>query len=181
MRNYLQYHRHIFTTNMKTRRIILHKDQALYDIEGLAYKLTEATSLEGKAKNTLAADHNEILDGRLLARMMDIRNARLKKRLRFALIPAEQSVACNNPAEETEFIYDLSLNDQFDDNMLEVVKTYMHDYLVRGTLLDWYKRLGLQTGAVDVVEVTELEESIVSTLRTPSYVRRPLQPFGPRK
>lgn len=168
-------------TDMKTRRIILHKDQVLYDIEGLAYKLTEATALEGKAKNTLAADHNETLDGRLLARMMDLRDALLRKRLRFALAPMEQSVACDNPATAEEFVYDLSLNDQFDDNMLEVVKTYMHDYIVRGALLDWYKRLGLQTGAVDVVEVAELEESIVSTLRTPSYIRRPLQPFGPRK
>lgn len=165
---------------MKTRRIILHKDQVLYDIEGLAYKLTEATALEGKAKNTLAADHNETLDGRLLSRMMDVRNAQLKKRLRFALVATAQKVACDNPANSTEYVYDLSLNDKFDDNMLEVVKTQMHEYMVRGALLDWYKRLGIQNTAVDAGEVLELEESIVATLRTPSYMKAPLQPFGPR-
>lgn len=166
---------------MKARRIILHKDQVLYDIEALAYKLADATALEGKAKNVLAADHNEITDGRLLARMMDLRNAQMKKRLRFALMPHTQEVACDNPDESKEYIYDLSLADGFDDNMLDVVKTYMHDYLVRGALLDWYKKLGIQTGAVDAGEVLEIEEYIVSTLRTPSYTRRPLQPFGPRK
>ena len=165
---------------MKIRRIILHKDQVLYDIEGLAYKLTEATALEGKAKNTLAADHNEVLDGRLLSRMMDVRNAQLRKRLRFALVATMQEVACDNPANNTEYVYDLSLNDRFDDNMLEVVKTQMHEYMVHGALLDWYKRLGIQNTAVDAREVLGLENSIVSTLRTPSYMKAPLQPFGPR-
>lgn len=166
---------------MKTRRIILHKNQVLYDIEGLAYKLTEATALEGKAKNTLAADHNEALDGILLARMMDKRDAQLRKRLRFALISSPQDVACDKPGTAEEYIYDLSLNDKFEDSMLEVVKTQMHEYMVLGALLDWYKRLGIQNTAVDAGEVLELEETIVSTLRTPSYTKVPLQPFGPRK
>ena len=166
---------------MKTRKIILHKDQVLYDIEALAYKLTEATALEGKAKNVLAADHNETTDGRLLARMMDSRNAQLRKRLRFALLPSSQNVACNNPGTDQEYIFDLSLADGFNDNMLDPIKTYIHDYFVNGVLFDWYKRLGLQTGAIGAEEVTEIEENIVSALRTPSYTKRPLQPFGPRK
>lgn len=166
---------------MKTRRIILHKDQVLYDIEALAYKFTEATALEGKTKNTLAADHNETMDGRLLARMMDVRNAQLRKRLSFTLIPLLQDVACDKPGESKEFVFDLRVSDKFDDNQLEVVKTYMHDYLVRGVLLDWYKKLGLQTTAVDAGEVLETEENIVSIMRGPSYTRRPMQPFGPRK
>jgi hypothetical protein len=166
---------------MKTRRIILHKDQVLYDIEGLAYKFAEATALEGKAKNTLAADHNETLDGRLLSRMMDVRDAQLRKRMRFALVPKSKEVSCDNPADNTEYIYDFSVSDKFDDNMLDVIQIQMHEYLVRGSLLDWYKRLGVQSVAVDAGEVIELEENIVSSLRTPSYTKAPMQPFGPRK
>lgn len=166
---------------MKTRKIILHKDQILYDVEGMAYKFAEANALEGKAKNTVAADHNETLDGRLLSRMMDVRDAHLRKRLRFALAPVSKDVSCDNPGEEKEYVYMLSLADGFDDNMLDVVKVQMHEYIVRGTLLDWYKRLGMQTVAVDAVEVADMEESIVSSLRTPSYMKAPLQPFGPRK
>ena len=166
---------------MKTRQIILHKDQVLYDIEGLAYKFAEAAAMEGRAKNTIAADHNETLDGRLLSRMMDLRNAQLRKRVRFALTAMDASVSCDKPDVDKEYTFDLSLADGFDDNMLSVVKTQMHEYIVRGTLLDWYKKLGVQTIAVDAGEVMELEESIVSSLRTPSYMKAPLQPFGPRK
>lgn len=166
---------------MKTREIILHKDQLLYDVEGLAYKYAEANALEGKAKNTLAADHNEMLDGRLLSRMIDARDAQLRKRLRFALTPTIKETTCNNPAEGKDLVYTLSVADKFDDNLLDVVKVQMHEYVVRGALLDWYKRLGIQTIAVDAGEVQEIEESIVSSLRTPSYMKAPLQPFGPRK
>ncbi len=166
---------------MKIRKIILHKDQVLYDIEGLAYKFTEATALEGKAKNTVAADHNEILDGRLLSRMMDARDAQLRKRLRFALLPMSKTVSCDNPDSSTEYIYNLELTDKFDDNLLDVIKVQAHEYLVRGVLLDWYKRLNIQSVAVDAGEVAGLEEGIVSMLRTPSYMKAPLQPFGPQK
>lgn len=165
---------------MKTRKIILHKDQLLYDIEGLAYKFSEATALEGKAKNVVAADHNETLDGRMLARMMDSRHARLCKRLRFALKAHGQEVACDNPGTNSEYIYELVLADGFDDNMLEVVKTHMHDYMTLGALYDWYRRLSIQTAAVDAGELQELEEFIMSILRTPSYIKAPMQPWGPK-
>ena len=166
---------------MKTRKIILHKNEVLYDIEGLAYKYTESLGLEGKAKNTVAADHNDTLDGRLLSRMMDMRDAQLRKRVRFALAPTNKEVSCDNPADNAEYVYDLSVADKFDDNMLDVIKVQMHEYLVRGALLDWYKKIGVQSIAVDAGEVAELEESIVSSLRTPSYMKAPMQPFGPRK
>ena len=165
---------------MKTRKIILHKNEVLYDIEGLAYKFAEGTGLEGKAKNTVAADHNETLDGRLLGRMMDSRNAKLCKRLTFALTPSTKEVSCNNPETNEDYIYNLSLHDKFDDNLLDVLKTDMHEYMVKGVLFDWYKRMGIQTLAVDAVEVQELEEAVVALVRTPSYMNAPKQPWGPR-
>lgn len=166
---------------MKTRTITLYKDELLYDIEGLAYKFTEGTGLEGKAKNTVAADHNETLDERLLTRMIKSRIAQIKDSLTFALTPMTQDSANNIPANENEFVISLSLADKFNDNSLDILQTKTHDYVVRGVLLDWYKRLGIQTLAVDGGEVLELEEAIVSIARTPSYTKRPLQPFGPRK
>ena len=181
MRNYRQFHRHTIVINMKTRTIILHKDEILYDIEGLAYKFAESTALEGKAKNILAADHEETLDGRLLSRMINARFVQLKNCVTFALAPVTQETSCNIPNNDTDYILTLSLNDKFNDNMLDVVQTKMHEYIVTGVLLDWYKRLGLQTAAVDSGEILELEESIVSVLRTPSYTKKPLQPFGPSK
>ena len=166
---------------MKTRNIILHKAEILYDVEGLAYKFTEAAGLEGKAKNTVAADHNETLDGRLLSRMMDARDAQLRRKLRFAVFPSSATESCNKPDEEQDYVYNLWVADKFEDALLGAIKVQMHEYIVRGTLLDWYKRLNIQSNAVDAGEVAELEESIASSLRTPSYTRVPLQPFGPAK
>lgn len=165
---------------MKTRRIILHKDQLLYDIEALAYKFAEASGLEGKPKNTIAADHNETIDGRLLGRMMDARNAKLRHRLQFALTSETQEVACDNPSTDSEFVFDLILSDSLRDDLVELAKTYMHDYIVFGVLVDWYRRHGLQTIAVDAGEVALLEDNIVSVLRGPSSMKKPLQPFGPK-
>lgn len=165
---------------MKTKRIILHKDQLLYDIEAIAFKTADALGLEGKQKNVVSANHEKTLDGRILARYMDLRDARLRRRLRFCLACLTQDVACDNPSERKEYIYDLNLSSQFDDNMLEVVKTDMHDYVVKGTLYDWYRHLGSQS-AISDAELREIEEGIVSVLRTPSYLKAPLQPFGPAK
>lgn len=171
---------HQHAINMKTRKITLHKDEVLYDIEGLAYKFTEGTGLEGKAKNTVAADHNETLDGRLLKRMMDLRDARIRKRLTFALAPMSLVESDNVLETSDSYVYNLSLNDKFDDNMLNVLKEDMHEYIVKGVLLDWFKRLGIQTLAVDALEVQEHEEAVVALVRTPSYMKAPMQPWGPR-
>ena len=165
---------------MKKRTIILHKDELLYDIEALAYKLAEGTALEGKAKNTLAADHNETLDGRLLGRMIDVRHATLRKKLTFALSGEQKDSACNAPSAESDIVFYLSVPDSLDDGLIDVVKTYMHEYIVRGVLLDWYKRLGLQTAAVSEIDVQEMHDNVISILRGPSYMKAPLQPWGPR-
>lgn len=165
---------------MKSKRIILHKNQVLYDIEGIAYKNSEVAGLETKEKNAISADHNETLDGRLLDRMMDTRDAQIRKRLRFCLAPTIADVSCDNPDGKQEYIYDLHLSDKFDDNMLNIVKVDMHDYLVKGVLLDWYKKMGVTPPVTDG-ELEEHLSSIVNTLRTPSYMKAPMQPFGPSK
>ena len=64
--------------------------------------------------------------------------------------------------------------------MLNVLKEDMHEYIVKGVLLDWFKRLGIQTLAVEALEVQEHEEAVVALIRTPSYMKAPMQPWGPR-
>ena len=160
-------------------RIILHKDQVLHGIETLAYKFSEAAGLEPKQKNVVAADHNENLDADILSRMMDLRDARLRKRLRFVLSRTDNNVACDKPNTGSEFVYDMLL-EGVDGNDLESAKTLMHEYMVRGSLRDWYLQLGIQT-AITTEEVDMMEEEIVSILRGKSFIKAPMQPFGPKK
>lgn len=165
---------------MINKRIILHKNQLLYDIEGLAYKYTEAAGLEPKPKNVVAADHNEELDGRLLHRKMDLRDAKLRMSLRFCLKSVDQEWSCDDPDTADEYVYNVSVQDTFDGNVLPAIKTLMHEYIVKGTLYDWYTKMGIQTTAVTLDEVEKLEEQAVSMLRGRSYLKAPMQPFGPR-
>lgn len=161
------------------KRIILHKNQVLHDIESLAYKFSEAAGLEPKQKNVVAADHNEGLDADILSRMMDLRDARLRKRLRFVLSRTDNSVACDKPNGAGEFVYDIVVED-IDGHDLESAKTLMHEYMVRGSLREWYLQLGIQT-AITAEEVDMMEEEIVSILRGKSFIKAPMQPFGPKK
>lgn len=165
---------------MKKRTIILHKDELLYDIEALAYKLAEGTALEGKAKNTLSADHNETLDGRVLGRMIDVRHATLRRKLAFALSGEQKESVCNAPTPGSEIVFALSVSKSLDDGLIDVAKTYMHEYIVRGVLLDWYRRLGLQTVAVSESDVQEMLDNVINIMRGPSYMKAPLQPWGPK-
>lgn len=163
---------------MKNKRIILHKNQILDDIEMITYKSAKAAALEPKPKSVIAADQHEDLDKRMLNRMIEFRDATLRKVLMFCLCPTTQDVSCDKQDESTDLVYDVSLNDKFNDNKLSIAKTYMHDYIVRGVLLDWYIRLGVSS-PVSEAEVSDLENKVVSLLREPSYMRAPLQPFGP--
>lgn len=60
-----------------------------------------------------------------------------------------------------------------------VIETLLRKYIVDGALLDWYARHGIaSTLTADGLAV--LKNRLVCTLRQ-GAVRRPLQPFGPRR
>ena len=52
--------------------------------------------------------------------------------------------------------------------------------MVRGSLREWYLQLGIQT-AITAEEVDKMEEDIVSIFRGKSFIKVPMQPFGPKK
>lgn len=117
-------------------------------------------------------------DKEIIKEIAKARDSHLRMRLRFALQP---TITKPNATEESiAYSYTLSLHDNFDENMLDVAKQYICDYIVRGTTFEWCKRHGLQTSEVDASEVLGIEDSILSILRSPSYTKRPMQPFGPR-
>ena len=118
-------------------------------------------------------------DIEIIKEIANARDSQLRKRLRFALQP---NATKSGVAEGSiTYSYALSLHDKFDENMLDVAKQYICEYIVRGVTFEWCKRHGLQTAEVDALEVLGIEDSILSVLRSPSYTRRPLQPFGPQK
>jgi hypothetical protein len=168
----------------KKRKITLHKQAVHFDIDALTYKLTESTmqALDQKAKNAVASDRGDAFDASVLARLTDYRDATLRKKLLFCLAEEEMESFDNKPEASASYEYNLVLPGEFKDVSLKIIGTKMHEYLVKGGLLDWYIQTGVMSNTTSLSEqVAALESEIVSMLRVPNNLKRPLQPFGPSK
>lgn len=168
----------------KSRIITLYKQAVHYDIDALTYKLTESTmqGADQKAKSAVASDRSDVFDASVLARLTDYRDATLRRRLLFCL--AEENVESfdNKPDTAETYEYNLIVPGGFRDVSLKTIGMKMHEYLVKGGLLDWYIQTGVITNTAPLSEqVAALESEIVSMLRVPSSLKKPLQPFGPAK
>jgi len=166
----------------KTRKITLYKKGVHYDIDALTYKLTEATmqGVDQKARSAVASDKDEVFDASILNRLTDYRDASLRRRLQFCLKEEEVMTFTNKPSDEASYDYELVLPVGFKDASLQVLGTKMHEYLVKGGLLDWYIQTGANINTQSLAtQVAELENTIVNMVRVPSTLKRPLQPFGP--
>jgi hypothetical protein len=76
------------------------------------------------------------------------------------------------------FEYKLSVPDIFDKQRLKILARKIHNYIVQGTLHDWYSTQNMK-GNVSAAELEDMESEIICMLRS-SFVKRPLQPFGPQ-
>lgn len=171
------------THETKERVITLYKKNVHYDIDALTYKLTEATmqGADQKAKSAVASDKDEVFDASVLARLTDYRDATLRRRLQFCLKEEEITSFDNKPSADDSYIYNLVVPVGFKDVMIKTIGTKMHEYLVKGGLLDWYVQTGTSTNIKPLSDqVAELESEIVGMLRVPNNLKKPLQPFGPR-
>jgi len=166
---------------MKTRTITIHKDQVYKQINAITYKFRDAMAegLSPRSGNAIESDTDEDVDGRLIARYVDLRYARLMKRLMFCLLPEIIEDADNTIEVTEDYIFNLNLKDDFLDSMLHPIATYIHEYLIRGALFDWYASMGSNEASA-YADASDLENDIVGLLRGKSAVQAPLQPFGPR-
>lgn len=157
----------------KERKITLHKAEILQDIDTLSYKLSETT---GSGDN-VASDAEDSLDSAIISQMMQARDSQLRKKLAFCLKEEEVIEVDNTATIEEDFVYELLLPLSFADSSLKVAVQLMHNYIVRGTLLDWYTQIGTQYGAPLVTEVNSLESQIVDIFRVPGFVKHPSMPY----
>lgn len=166
----------------KKRRVTIIKEEVYRDIDLVTYKFAEGRGALSSAEgNAVSSDSTERLDGALLARYVSDRDTMLRTFIQYALAEEIQYEADNIQGLEDRFVYLLKVSESFNDSMLKPLATFIHRYLVRGTLYDWYAGLGSEQAAVYGRELEDIENKINGLLRTPSRVKRPLQPFGPAK
>lgn len=169
--------------------IHLSKKEIDYDIDARTYKRNDATpdlandrESSERIANAVSSDTSEDLDGSIIVRYRDLRDAMLRKYLKFCLVKpcTEDCHFSNVPDLDREYKYVLNVPDEMTNSDIQSICARMHEYIVRGTLYDWYTGMGMKA-TDDEFAIDELADDLAGDLRGNSWVNRPLQPFGPAK
>lgn len=129
-----------------------------------------------RSQNAVSSDREEGLDKGVMNCYIQNREATLRLRLAFCL-KVEETPSVDNSIKSS-YSYTLLVPDAFPDVVAAGIVEKMHQYILRGTLHDWYTGQGISSPYSED-GLGEMLKSIVGVLRSGS-VKRPLQPFGPR-
>lgn len=167
----------------KLRKIEIFKNEVYKDIDLLTYKHVEGNAVQNpEARNAISSDVSEDMDGAVIVRYVEFRDAQLRRKLQSLLVDDPRDYANDDLVlDSNRYYYWFNLPESFRDNTLRALAEYIHRFLVWGALYDWYSQFGMPQAAVYGSQLDELEEDINSTLRTPSIAKRPMQPFGPAR
>ena len=170
-------------TPKKERVIEIYKNEVYKDVDLLTYKHVEGNAVQNpESRNAIASDVAEDMDGAVIVRYVEFRDARLRKRLQSVLVDRTQGYADDDlNLDDHKYRYRFRLPETFNDNLMEPLAEYIHRFLVWGALYDWYSQFGMPQAAVYGSQLDGLEEEISGILRSPSIAKRPMQPFGPAK
>ena len=165
----------------KERTVTIYKQKVYEDIDALSYKYAEARpTLHPQESNATASDTAERLDGHVIARHVEFREAQLRRFMHFALKEEEATSANDLMILDEAFVFNLSLPVQFKDALLDPLKDYIHRFLVWGALFDWFgASLGNAQANAYKKDLDDIKNEIINMLRVPGVAKRPMQPFGP--
>lgn len=108
------------------------------------------------------------------SRMLEARDARLRDLLAFCL---EDSSAEEGDAPSIK--YNLALGDGVKESTRTSLKVLLRKYLTEAVLYDWYTKHSIPS-SISAEDVEKMETKIVCMIRQ-GFVKKPLQPFGPRR
>lgn len=156
----------------KQRKITIHKSQVLYDMDAMTYKLSEV-AIDGDSGDKFSTDTEDRLDGTIVSQFIESREALLRKRLAFCLVPEEILEVDNMGSLDADYVFNFILPQSFNDGDLRPAMKFMHDYIVRGALADWYTSLGTNYGIAFAQQAETDENMLLDIFRVPGFVRHP--------
>ena len=168
----------------KYRKIRIKIADVYKDIDSRTYKYAEASTVEApKQKDAMQSDVSDNLDGHILARNVELRDAKLRQLFSEWLKENDTEIIIETNtlyANTQEYLdYEMYVPVELKDAMLRSVATFMHTYLVCGALFDWYgKGMGDKQAAIYQAELDDIETNITNTLIPSTVIIPPLNPWG---
>ena len=122
-------------------------------------------------------------DARVMGRMLEERDAKLRSFLAFCLGDKESEDVYTKEGEknvltDTNLVYAISVENCPKTLSSSSLKVLLRKYLVDGVLFDWYTKHNIQS-SITAEDIEALQSRIVYTMRQ-GYTRKPMQPFGPK-
>lgn len=162
------------------RTIIIFKKEIFEQIDHITQKYADA-ALAGEiatARDALTSDNDEALDSLVLTRYVDYRSARVRRKLAASLVQTPlthfddegqpiDARAGKDASDELpvapRYTYEFRRETPITGDMLESLAIYIHEFLVRGALYDWYAHLG-SAHARDFADVDKIEDELSGML-----------------
>lgn len=166
----------------KDRTITLYKSELIQDVNQLTYKYGAKNIPTPNERAEVQSDTQDPVDGTIIVRFMKYRDSKLRRFMRHALTEETREKADDVMVISEDYVYNLEVYEEYRDSVHEALAELMHKYIIWGTLADWYMHLGERQIASDLLsQIDEIESEITDILRSPSIVKRPMAPFGPRR
>lgn len=168
---------------MKRICIVINKGQVIRDVDAITFKRVDGVMSDqsDSVRNALSSDGEDVLDHKLLHRYMEGRDAEVRAKLAFCIIPEETDgdlvITNESLNEQPDFQFNLNAPDYFNKDSAMALGQKIHRYFVDGVAYDWYMRQGVPY-SVGADDLDRMLTDIAVSLRKP-FVKRPLQPFGP--
>lgn len=157
-----------YATRRGTVEVSLLKKDLLFDMDATTHLLSEAEKAQATAKQAdiIASDSTEVFGLRVLARYLETRAAQLSEVLN-AFVPctfssteadlAKDDTLLLTNSNTSELDYEFKVSKEFNTNNLPPIAKLMHEYVVDGALVDWYRALGINKGQDLPARLAELE------------------------
>lgn len=143
---------------LKERTVVLKVKDLFFDIDAYSYALSQMGAEIGRQNDAVATETESDYGKRTLRRIMEQRVALLRQTLKKCLKDAEDEAQKTDVLGETDsYTFTFQVSTETQDSVFEPVKDLMHEYIVKGTLKDWYDYLGLSSGDRIAPRLAEVE------------------------
>ena len=157
----------------KTVTIQLPCKDLLWDLDAHTHLMGEAlrASASARAADIFASDSAEAFGKRFLCRQIESNGAHLSDILSDKIGKCEfkttsPDVSADSQLElmatgVTSLEFELTISQEFKDDMAKPAAKLMHEYIVKSSLKDWYEALGSNNGEIYNTQIAELVTRIV--------------------